>query len=95
MQRDRVGGCLVVTSLTAPASRRRPTPLISAAAQLLLPPLLPEVLTLLLPPPPPLILLPPHPPDRCSVMQESRASRGLEQIAELMVQGKFKVHFDK
>jgi hypothetical protein len=28
-------------------------------------------------------------------MMDSKASRGLEQIAELMVQGKVKVHLDR
>lgn len=31
----------------------------------------------------------------CSLITESKASKGLEQIAELMAQGKLKVHFDK
>lgn len=31
----------------------------------------------------------------CSVMQECKAARGLEQLAELMAQGKLKVHFDR
>lgn len=39
-------------------------------------------------------LLCPRPPV-CSVMQESTASRGLEQIAGLMAEGKVKVVLDK
>ena len=39
-------------------------------------------------------LLCPLPP-ACSVMQESTASRGLEQIAGLMAEGKVKVVLDK
>lgn len=46
------------------------------------------------------ILLPDMPclPGRrpcCSVMQKAKASEGLEQLAELMAQGKLRVHLDR
>lgn len=37
----------------------------------------------------------PAPPLRCSVMQDCKASKGLEQMAELLAAGKMKVHLER